>query len=134
MQTIYFIILSCSFLAVIIITELIIRYAITNPRKDRLLYVMRSADTLARHIEEFLDELSKTCDNIEKLSATSYRIDGKLVLNPSKAPGFIYFMDYYINDIINPIMEYNIKRDTRLTIRLTILRMYSNIKDEYEEV
>ena len=134
MQTIYFIILSCSFLAVIIITELIIRYAITNPRKDRLLCVMRSADTLARHIEEFLDELSKTCDNIEKLSTTTYRIDGKLVLNPSKAPGFIYFMDYYINDIINPIMEYNIKRDTRLTIRLTILRMYSNIKDEYEEV
>lgn len=134
MQTIYFIILSCSFLAVIIITELIIRYAITNPRKDRLLYVMRSADILARHIEEFLDELSKTCDNIEKLSTTTYRIDGKLVLNPSKAPGFIYFMDYYINDIINPIMEYNIKRDTRLTIRLTILRMYSNIKDEYEEV
>ena len=134
MQTIYFIILSCSFLAVIIITELIIRYTITNPRKDRLLYVMRSADILARHIEEFLDELSKTCDNIEKLSATSYRIDGKLVLNPSKAPGFIYFMDYYINDIINPIMEYNIKRDTRLTIRLTILRMYSNIKNEYEEV
>ena len=130
MQTIYFIILSCSFLAVIIITELIIRYAIINPRKDRLLYVMRSADILARHIEEFLDELSKTCDNIEKLSTTSYRIDGKLVLNPSKAPGFIYFMDYYINDIINPIMEYNIKRDTRLTI----LRMYSNIKDEYEEV
>lgn len=134
MQTIYFIILSCSFLAVIIITELIIRYAIINPRKDRLLYVMRSADILARHIEEFLDELSKTCDNIEKLSTTTYRIDGKLVLNPSKAPGFIYFMDYYINDIINPIMEYNIKRGTRLTIRLTILRMYSNIKNEYEEV
>lgn len=129
MQTIYFIILSCSFLAVIIINELI-RYAIINQRKDRLLYVMRSADILARHIEEFLDELSKTCDNIEKLSKTTYRIDGKLVLNPSKAPGFIYFMDYYINDIINPIREYNIKRNTRLTI----LRMYSNIKDEYEEV
>lgn len=130
MQTIYFIILSCSFLAIIIITELIIRYTITNPRKDRLLYVMRSVDILARHIEEFLDELSKTCDNIEKLSQTTYRIDGKLVLNPSKAPGFIYFMDYYINDIINPIMEYNIKRDTRLTI----LRMYSNIKNKYEEI